>query len=91
MKKETKKYSLIVYAHPYNGSFVHAELEMVLKGLKARGKKYHLIDLYKDKFDPVFYAPELKNYPKGVSEVPLVQKYQKMFAESDEVVFLYPI
>jgi putative NADPH-quinone reductase len=26
-----------------------------------------------------------------VSEVPLVQKYQKMFAESDEVVFLYPI
>ena len=44
--------TLIIYAHPYEGSFNHAILEEVKAGLEASGRPYEVIDLYADGFDP---------------------------------------
>ncbi|HET9013185.1 MAG TPA: NAD(P)H-dependent oxidoreductase, partial [Gemmatimonadaceae bacterium] len=45
---------LIVYAHPYRGSFCHAVLERVIRGLGDGGHSFEVIDLHGCSFDPVF-------------------------------------
>ncbi len=90
-KRETNREALVIYAHPYDGSFAHAELDMAISALKKRGKKYKVIDLYKDKFDPVFHGRELAQYARGVTDVPQVLKYQKMLHGADELIIIYPI
>ena len=45
---------LVVYAHPFAGSFCHAVLEQVTRGLRDGGHSYEVIDLHAIKFDPVF-------------------------------------
>ena len=45
---------LVVYAHPYRGSFCHAVLERVVSGLDEAGHSHEVIDLHRSRFDPVF-------------------------------------
>ena len=45
---------LVVYAHPNPGSFCHAVMEHVTRGLQDGGHSYEVIDLHAIKFDPVF-------------------------------------
>ncbi|HMN99248.1 MAG TPA: NAD(P)H-dependent oxidoreductase [Miltoncostaeaceae bacterium] len=45
---------LIVYAHPEPGSFCHAVLEQVERGLRDGGHAVAVIDLHAIGFDPVF-------------------------------------
>ncbi len=45
---------LVVYAHPNPGSFCHAVLEQVTRGLRDGGHRYEVIDLHAMRFDPVF-------------------------------------
>ena len=45
---------LVVYAHPYPGSFCHAVLERVISGLDDAGHSHEVIDLHRSRFDPVF-------------------------------------
>ena len=50
--KTTGKRTLIVYAHPYDGSFNHAVLEAATSALDKAGRPYDVVDLYADGFDP---------------------------------------
>ena len=45
---------LVVYAHPNPGSFCHAVLDEVIRGLGDGGHSHALIDLHATGFDPVF-------------------------------------
>ncbi|MGE5408261.1 MAG: NAD(P)H-dependent oxidoreductase [Syntrophothermus sp.] len=45
---------LVVYAHPIPGSFTHAVLEEVTRGLDESPHTYKVNDLYASGFDPVF-------------------------------------
>lgn len=45
---------LIVYAHPYRGSFCHAVMERVIRGLGDGGHSFEVVDLHASRFDPVF-------------------------------------
>ena len=45
---------LIVYAHPNPMSFTKAILDNFVKGLREAGHQYEILDLYKEKFNPVF-------------------------------------
>ncbi len=45
---------LVVYAHPNPRSFCHAVVERVTTGLQDGGHCYELIDLHRNRFDPVF-------------------------------------
>jgi NAD(P)H dehydrogenase (quinone) len=45
---------LVVYAHPYQGSFCHAVLDRVTSGLRDGGHVHEVLDLHRSRFDPVF-------------------------------------
>lgn len=81
----------ILFTHPWHGSFNKAILDTVTNKLDKDGKAYQIIDLPKDNFNPTMQEADLKLYNSGKAADPLVDKYQKMLKESEEVIFIYPI
>ena len=57
-----------------------------MASLKGK-QEVRLIDLYKDRFDPVLSAQELSGYNQGRSFDPLVQTYQDVIKQSRLPVF----
>jgi len=51
--KKTGDRTLIIYAHPYDGSFNHAVLEAATSALDKAGRPYDVVDLYADGLDPL--------------------------------------
>lgn len=49
----------IIYVHPYSGSLNHAILSGIINKFESENTEYQVIDLYKDKFNPVLSAYEL--------------------------------
>ncbi|GLB47520.1 NAD(P)H dehydrogenase [Philodulcilactobacillus myokoensis] len=85
------KRMLIVYCHPYNGSFNHAELLKIESSLTKQNINYHLIDLYHDHFNPVYDQQELKMFHNGGTHDPLVQEYLKRLKQASGIIFITPI
>ena len=81
----------IVFAHPWNGSFNKAILDKVVEKLGKTREKYTIIDLNKDKFNPVMTEEELSLYSQGKSIDPLVEKYQEILKNTDELILVFPI
>ncbi|MDR1808894.1 MAG: NAD(P)H-dependent oxidoreductase [Prevotella sp.] len=81
----------IIFAHPWQGSFNKSILDKVIKTLQNRGENYQLIDLNGDNFNPVMTSADLALYSQGKYADRLVGKYQKMLAESDGLVLIFPI
>lgn len=81
----------IVYAHPYPGSFNHAILTRLTEFFDAENQAYQLIDLYQDGFNPRYSAEELRLFSRGETPYPLVKTYQRLIANSDELIFITPI
>jgi len=50
-----------------------------------------LIDLNKEKFNPVMQETELALFSQGKSLDPLVEKYQKMLSNADRIIYIFPI
>ncbi|MEI5989721.1 hypothetical protein A5881_001214 [Enterococcus termitis] len=80
----------ILYAHPWEGSYNHAILEKLEQRLAAEGTEYQLIDLNKDHFDPVFSEKDLALFSKGETTDLLVQQYQKILGETNELFIIAP-
>lgn len=91
--------TLIVYCHPYEGSFCNAILKAVQRGLKKGGHTCKVINLDKDNFDPVMRAKDLKAFAelgRGIeSELmnldPTVFRYKKKLEWADHIVMIFPI
>ena len=83
--------SLIVYAHPWDGSFNHHILEITKDALSKKGNEVDVIDLHEDKFNPVFSKEGLKLFSKGEYHDPQAADYAKRLKASDEVIFIFPI
>jgi putative NADPH-quinone reductase len=81
----------LVLAHPWHGSFNKAILDTVIQRLEEKSKSYQLIDLNKDKFNPVLEEQDLALYSRGKTTDQHVLKYQQMLKDSDELVFIFPI
>lgn len=81
----------IVYAHPWDGSYNHAILTSITKKLETKKEPFQVIDLYKDGFNPVFTAEELKHFHKGETPYSLVKDYQEKLKQSTELVFIFPV
>lgn len=82
---------VIVFNHPYNGSFCNAILQSVTNGL-TKGK--HLIDvihLDKDNFNPVMTAADLKGFRDKKPIDPKVVDYSSRIKNADHLVFIFPI
>ncbi|MCI1985155.1 MAG: NAD(P)H-dependent oxidoreductase [Lactobacillus sp.] len=82
---------IIIYTHPYAGSFNHAILERLTASFKANHEAYQIIDLYQDGFDPRYSSEELRLFSAGDTPYALVKHYQALIAASDELIFITPI
>ncbi|MBN2016732.1 MAG: NAD(P)H-dependent oxidoreductase [Candidatus Cloacimonetes bacterium] len=82
---------LIIYAHPYEGSFNKAILTNTIEGLNHAGHQYELIDLNGEGFNPVLTREELEKYPEGEYLDPMVGEYLTKIKAADHLVFIFPI
>ena len=89
--KKTGERTLIVYAHPYDGSFNHAVLEAATFALDKAGQPYDVVDLYADGFDPRYTAEELALFSEGGTLDPLVSHYQKLIEGASRIIVIAPI
>ena len=81
----------ILLAHPWHGSFNKAIFDVVTNKLAIHNKPFQVIDLNKDNFNPVMTEKELALFSQGKFSDPLVEKYQKMLTETDELIVIFPI
>lgn len=81
----------IIFSHPWFGSFNTAILDTVINKLITENKKYQVIDLHKDGFNPAFTTDELALFSKGETPYELTKQYQEKLKNSDEIIFIFPI
>lgn len=99
MKKHIVMKTLIVYYHPYKGSYCNAILNAVISGLKKSGQPNKVIDLEADGFDPVMKAKDLMAFGQAgrgediaTTDVdPVILRYKKKLEWSERVVMIFPI
>lgn len=78
---------LLILAHPNENSFNHAIARTALKTLAAEGHRIFFHDLYKEKFDPVLKAHEIK---KDSELPPDIKRYCGELKESDGIIMVHP-
>lgn len=83
--------TLIIYAHPWDGSFNHHVLEKTVRMLEEKGDKVDVIDLNKDQFNPVMTPADLKVFALGQYADPLAEKYVTRLKEADNLIMIFPI
>lgn len=81
----------LILAHPWHGSFNKAILDTITKKLDARSEAYQIIDLNKDKFNPVMEEKDLALFNKGDTTDELVKKYQAMLMDTKDLIFIFPV
>jgi NAD(P)H dehydrogenase (quinone) len=82
--------TLIIYAHPNNHSLNHAILENVKRGLNEAHRKFELIDLYAEKFDPILVMDE-QHKRRDLINDPYTEKYREKINQADTLIFIYPV
>lgn len=82
---------VIVFNHPYEGSFCNAILQSVSKGLKEANHEIDLIHLDKDNFNPVMTAADLKAFrDKKPIDIKVIE-YEKRIKAADHLILIFPI
>ncbi|QZT38878.1 NAD(P)H-dependent oxidoreductase [Halosquirtibacter xylanolyticus] len=82
---------LLVFNHPYEGSYCNAILDAVTRGLLLGGHEVDLIHLDKDKFNPVLTSQDLKAFRDKQAIDPMVLNYKTKLKKADHVIFIFPI
>ncbi|MQS53147.1 NAD(P)H-dependent oxidoreductase [Companilactobacillus mishanensis] len=83
--------TVVVYCHPYEGSYCHALLESLLKGASKSGEEVDFIDLYKDNFNPVMSGRDLLGFVKHQSVDEQAIDYEERLKKADRLVLIFPI
>jgi len=90
---------LIIYNHPYEGSFCAAIRKAVESGLRDGGHRCDIINLDQDNFDPVMRSKDLKAFVLARTKPdealtlldPQVLNYKFRLEQADHVIFIFPI
>lgn len=82
---------LIVYNHPYSGSFCNAILNAVTNGLQKAHHEVDLIHLNRDNFNPVMTEADLKAFIAHKPIDPQVIQYNERLKAADHIIFIFPI
>ncbi len=80
----------VIYAHPNPNSFNGAILNQVIKALEDGKHSYDVIDLYKDRFDPVLLFDEKKRR-SDMKRDPETAEYRRIVKNADHLIFIYPL
>lgn len=91
--------TLIVFNHPYEGSYCNAILEAVQTGLRKGNHEIDVIHLDRDNFDPVMRGKDLLAFVKARTDVesayamldPQVLDYKKRLEDAEHLIFIFPI
>jgi NAD(P)H dehydrogenase (quinone) len=82
---------LIIFNHPYEGSYCNAVLNSVTQGLQRANHEVDIIHLDKDGFNPVMTAQDLKAFRDKYPIDPKVIEYKNRLEDADHIVFIFPI
>ncbi|MEO0043979.1 MAG: hypothetical protein RL329_3427 [Bacteroidota bacterium] len=82
---------VIVFNHPYHGSFCNAILVAVTNGLQKANHEMDLIHLDKDNFNPVMTSADLKAFRAKKPVDPKVMEYDARIQTADHLIFIFPI
>lgn len=82
---------VLVFNHPYEGSFCNAILNAVKSGLAQGNHEIDLIHLDQDNFNPVMTAADLKGFRDKQPVDPKVIEYSNRIKSADHLVFIFPI
>ena len=82
---------VVVFNHPYEGSYCNAILDSVTRGLQQANHETDIINLDKDGFNPVMTAQDLKAFRDKQPADPMVIEYKHRLEQADHVVFIFPI
>ena len=91
--------TLIIFYHPYKGSYCSAILDAVHYGLEKGNHPHKTINLAVDAFDPVMKAKDLKAFAEmgRIGEAalidldPIVLRYKKKLEWAERIVMIFPI
>ncbi|MGL9892436.1 NAD(P)H-dependent oxidoreductase [Enterococcus mundtii] len=83
--------TVIIYNHPYQGSFCHAILEATKRGIEEAGHTVDIIDLDKDNFNPVMTDQDLLAFRNHEMLDQQSKDYIKRVKQADHLVFIFPI
>src|SRR5690554_4606757 len=83
--------TVVVFNHPYEGSFNNALLGAVTKGLQSAGHEVDLMHLDRDGFNPAMSAVDLKAFVEQKPVDPQVIDYNKRLKKADQLLFIFPI
>lgn len=83
--------TMIVFNHPFEGSYCNALLQAVTKGLQMAGHEVDLVHLDKDNFNPRMSQEDLKAFIAHKPVDPRVINYIERLQKADHLVFIFPI
>lgn len=83
--------NLIVYAHPWDGSFNKFVLDKVKANIIEKGEEVDVIDLNKDGFNPVMQEADLAVFAQGEYADELARNYAERIVSADNIIFIFPI
>ena len=83
--------TVIVFNHPYRGSYCNAILRSVTMGLQKADHEVDLIHLDKDGFNPVMTTEDLEGLVNRKPVDPKVIDYKERIDIADHLIFIFPI
>jgi putative NADPH-quinone reductase len=84
-------HTVIVFNHPYEGSYCNALLNAVTAGLLQGGHTADIIHLDKEGFNPVMTAEDLCGFTKGTPCDPKVLEYRERIDKAAHLIFIFPV
>lgn len=82
---------VIVFNHPYEGSFGNAILNAVTNGLKGANHEIDLMHLDNDGFNPAMSKADLQAFVEHKPVDPQVIDYNERLERADHLIFIFPI
>lgn len=90
---------LVVFNHPYEGSFCNSILNAVTSGLEAANHQVDVIHLDNENFDPVMRSKDLQAFALARTEPekayllldPQVLDYKERLEQAEHIIFIFPI
>lgn len=82
---------VIVFNHPYEGSFCNSILNSVKSGLTKAGHEFDVIHLDNDKFNPVITGEDLLAFRNKKAIDSQSIDYINRIKVADHIVFVFPI
>lgn len=83
--------TVIVFNHPYEGSYCNAILNAVTKGLQKAGHEVDLMHLDNDRFNPIMTQDDLQAFVAHQPIDPQVINYNERLKKADHLIFIFPV